>query len=182
MLLLRSSISAFMTCLSFSNLDLTLCRFSRCSVISAMASVCFLRRVEAVASLCKAASSSSRRSLSSSASRLRFCSIWAQRRESEGIRESPHPFEIISPALMWRPQHGLTQRYFQHLKTIQERGGWVSCGGFMLWRLSFPACKMGTAHGYLSCGSSSSFLKSVGELFQFPGQIIALLLNLKASN
>lgn len=76
MLALRSSISAFMTCLSFSSLALTLCRFSTCSVSSAMESVCFLRSVEAAASLCRAASSSSRLSFSSSASRLRFCSIW----------------------------------------------------------------------------------------------------------
>ena len=78
MLALRSSISAFMTCLSFSSLDLTLCRFSMCSVSSAMESVCFLRSAEAVASLCRAASSSSRRSFSSSASRLRFWSIWGR--------------------------------------------------------------------------------------------------------
>lgn len=82
-LALRSSILAFITCLS-SSLDLTLCRFSKCSVSSAMESVCFLRSVEAAASLCRAASSSSRHSFSSSASRLRFCSIWGE--QKQGLR------------------------------------------------------------------------------------------------
>lgn len=50
-------ISAFMPCLSFSSLDITLCRFSTCSISSAMESVCFLCSLEAAAALCRAAAS-----------------------------------------------------------------------------------------------------------------------------
>ena len=69
-------ISAFMPCLSFSSLDITLCRFSTCPISSATESVCFLCILEAAAALCRAAASGSHHSCSSSASLLQFCSVW----------------------------------------------------------------------------------------------------------
>ena len=81
-----ASISAFMPCLSFSSLDFTLCRFSACSVSSAMESVCFLRTA-----LCRAASSGSRHSCSSSASRWRFSSIWGGAEAGLLGRPAPAP-------------------------------------------------------------------------------------------
>jgi len=61
---------------------LAFCSWSTCSVSSLTASCCFLRSPAICASLCSWASSKSRRSFCSSASRFLFRSIWTHRKPS----------------------------------------------------------------------------------------------------
>ena len=64
---------------------LAFCSWSTCSVSSLTASCCFLRSPAICASLCSWASSKSRRSFCSSASRFLFRSIWRRHRPSSQV-------------------------------------------------------------------------------------------------
>merc|ERR1719333_1249734 len=91
-----------MRVLSFSTLFFILLSCSICSVISAMASWCFFLRLTRVASCWMWASSRSRRSLVTSASRFLFSSIWAEVAPEASPRRSPMFSSSRAKSDLWR--------------------------------------------------------------------------------